>query len=355
MDEPRGDAVRWAVAGWGAGGRVFHAPLLTAAHGLDLAAVVSTNPERAAQARAAGHLVVPDLAALVDHGVDGVTVTTPARTHVPLALEALAAGLHVVVDKPFALTGTDAELLVRTAEDRGQVLTAYQNRRWDGDFLTVADELRSGRVGEVLRVVSRIERFEPALPAWTREVPSEQGGGVLVDLGPHLIDQLVHLLGPVASVAAELTTTDPRRASEDDVVLQLRHVGGALSTVVASVRAATEGPRFQVNGTTGGVLIEGFDVQEAQLFAGVRPGDPGWAQEPASRPARVRTREGWSVRPLLPGRWDTFYPAVAAAVRDGAPAPVDPWDSVHVARVFDAARRSGAEGRRVEVVKAASA
>lgn len=354
MPEPR-TVVRWAVAGWGAGGRVFHAPLVEAAEGLELVAVVSTNPERATQARGAGYDVVPDLASLADLGVEGVTVTTPAGTHVPLALEALGTGLHVVVDKPFALTGPDAERLVRAGAERGRVLTAYQNRRWDGDFLTLAEVIAGGRVGEVVRVVSRIERFEPTLPAWTRQAASEQGGGVLVDLGPHLIDQLVHLLGPVASVAAELTTTDPTRISEDDVVLHLRHQGGALSTVVASVRAATEGPRFQVNGTAGGVLIEGFDVQEEQLFGGVGPGDPGWAQEPPSRVARIRTREGWSTTPLLPGRWDTFYPAVAAAVREGADLPVDPWDCVHVAHVFDAARRSSAEERRVAVATTTSA
>jgi predicted dehydrogenase len=343
--------VRWALAGFGAGGRVVHAPMIAAAEGIDLAAVVSTNPARAEQARELGLDVCADLTSLVAMGVEGVTITTPAGTHVELAHQALDAGLHVVVDKPFALTAAEAAGVVEHAAHAGRVLTVYQNRRWDGDLLTVADEIRTGSLGRIRRFWSRIERFHPDLPAWTTQLTSERGGGVLVDLGPHLIDQAVYLFGRVRSVYAELATFGADAAAANDVVLNLSHVEGVRSTIVASLAAAVEGPRFQVNGDLGGLLIDGFDIQEEQLFAGQTPATLGekWGQEPADRLARLMIGQVSSTRPLLNGEWPRFYPAVARSVRDGAPVPVDPADAVHVCEIFDAARLSAVEARVVDI------
>lgn len=343
------EPVRWAVAGWGAGGRVFHAPMIAAADGLDLVAVVSTNPDRAREARSAGLEALPDLSSLRDAGIEGVTITTPAGTHADLAVEALDLGLHVVVDKPFATTAEDARRIVAAASP-GTVLTVYQNRRWDGDFLTIQGLVESGELGRVDRLESRIERFRPDLPRWTRDRDSVHGGGVLVDLGPHLIDQAVHLLGPARQVFADLTILGDDRLSEDDAVVMLRHASGSRSTIVASVHAAAEGPRFRVSGTRGGLRIEGFDPQEADLFAGRTPTSLGdrWGSDDPARTARWEG-DGPSRRALARGRWDTFYPSVAAAVRTRTPPPVPASDAVHVAEIFDAARRSAAEGCWIDV------
>ena len=343
------EPVRWAVVGWGAGGRVFHAPMVAAADGLDLVAVVSTNPERARDARAAGLEALPDLASLRDAGVEGVTITTPAGTHADLAVEALGLGLHVVVDKPFAATAEDARRIVAAASP-DTVLTVYQNRRWDGDFLTIQGLVESGELGRVDRLESRIERFRPDLPRWTRDRDSVHGGGVLVDLGPHLIDQAVHLLGPARQVFADLTILGDDRLSEDDAVVMLRHASGSRSTIVASVHAAAEGPRFRVSGTRGGLRIEGFDPQEADLFSGRSPTSLGdrWGSDDPTRAAHWEG-DGPSRRALARGRWDRFYPSVAAAVRTGSPPPVPASDAVHVAEIFDAARRSAAEGCWIDV------
>ncbi len=342
--------VRWGIAGWGVGGRVFHAPLVEAAEGLDLVAVVSSNPARADEARAAGYEVFPDLAALRAAGVEGVTITTPAGTHADLAIEALSRNLHVVVDKPFATTELDARRIVAAA-GADTVLTVYQNRRWDGDFLTVRALVDEGTIGRVDRFESRIERFRPDLPEWSSQRSSVRGGGTLVDLGPHLIDQAVQLLGPVESVLADLSVLGPDRVSEDDVLLMLRHGGGARSTIMASVHAAAEGPRFRISGSRGGARIEGFDIQEEQLFAGGTPNSLGaaWAVEPPDRAATLEIDGRASSRLLERGGWDGFYPAVAAAISEGGPVPVDPADAVHVAAIFDAARASARGNRWIEV------
>lgn len=343
--------VRWAVAGYGAGGRVFHAPLVRAADGIDLVAVVSTNPARARDAEADGLVAVADLDALAALDVDGVTVTTPAGTHVALAHRALDAGLHVVVDKPFALDAASAREVVEHARRAGRVLSVYQNRRWDGDFLSLRDLVVSGELGTVRRFTTRIERFRPELPAWIVRAPAEEGGGTLVDLGPHLIDQATQLFGPVSEVDAHLSRFDPHAGAEDDVVLGLEHASGVLTTVVASLAAAARAPRFQLNADLGGVIIDGFDVQEEALFGGDTPESLGeaWGREPAGRTMDVHRPDDVERRSLRPGRWTSFYPALARAVSVGAGVPVDPRDAVHTAEIFDAARRSQAERRRVAV------
>jgi predicted dehydrogenase len=342
--------VRWGLAGFGVGGRVFHAPMIASADGIDLVAVVSTNSSRAEEAVAAGYNVAPDVAGLVELGVEGVTITTPAGTHVPLAHEALDAGLHVVVDKPFALTAQDARGVVDHARRAGRTLSVYQNRRWDGDFLTVKAVVADGTIGTVRRFESRVERFRPELPAWITGKTSLEGGGTLVDLGPHLIDQAVQLFGPVATVFAELLTLSPTAGAEDDIRLMLGHASGVHSTIVASLGAAVEGLRLQVNGDRGGLAIRGFDIQERQLFDGGSPASLGlaWGREPDDRRGELVVVAGsTSAIPLRNGRWSEFYPALVAAVRTGAPVPVDPDDAVHVAEIFDAARKSSIEQRVV--------
>ena len=343
--------LRWALAGYGVGGQVFHAPLIQYAEGLDLVAVVSANPQRAQEVRARGLLYAGDIAALPGLGVDGVTITTPAATHSALAHAALDAGLHVVVDKPFALTVSEAASVVEHAKHAGLMLSVYQNRRWDGDFLSVADLINSAELGAIRRFTTRIERFRPDLPPWTLRASAADGGGVLVDLGPHLIDQAVHLFGPVTAVSAELSRFDPNVGAEDDMLLSLNHVCGVKTCVLASYAAAARGPRFQLNGDLGGCWVNGFDVQEHQLFAGETPQSlgPGWGREPDDRALHVITPNGESSRALLAGQWTAYYPAIARAVRGDGPVPVDPADAVHTCEIFDAARQSAAQRRWIDL------
>ncbi len=352
MTDEQTEPVRWALAGYGAGGRTFHAPLIRSAAGLDLVAVVTGSPERRAQVHGdqPDAVTVAALEELPALGVAGVTITTPSATHAPLAHQALQLGLHVVVDKPFALDAAAAAELVDHAARAGRLVVPYQNRRWDSDLLTIRRLLSAGELGRVHRFVSRIDRFRPVKSSW-HGATAAQGGGVLLDLGPHLVDQALQLFGPVDTVHADLQTIRTGAGAEDEFELHLTHASGVHSTLAAGLASAAPGPRFQVNGDRAGFLIDGFDIQEQQLKDGQTPASlgAGWGVEPESAWGRLYAGDAGEPVPSERGAWDTYYPAVADAVRGLGDPPVAARDAVATARVLDAARESAADGTVVRI------
>ena len=343
------EPLRWALAGYGSGGRTFHRPLLQSAPDLALVAVTTTSAQRRAEVAhdVPGATSVDGLDALPGLGVEGVTISTPSGTHAPLAHQALDLGLHVVLDKPFALNAAQARELVEHAAAAGRVIVPYQNRRWDSDYLTVQALLAAGTLGDVHTFTNRIERFRPVKGSWHGSA-IEEGGGTLLDLGPHLVDQALSLFGRAATVHAELRTLRPGAGAEDDIELHIAHASGVRTTVAAGMASATQGARMQVNGTLAGYVSHAFDIQEEQLKSGRSPASLGdeWGLEPESAWGTLADGPQGEHRRPLPserGRWDTFYPAVAAAVREGSAPPIDARDAVHTAEVLDAARVSSAE------------
>jgi predicted dehydrogenase len=347
--------LRAALIGYGMAGSIFHGPLLEAAPGIAVRTVVVRDPERAARARAAHPQAriladVAELWARADEH-DLVVVAAPNVAHVPLARAAVEHGLPVVVDKPLAISAAAARELVALAQARGVPLTVFQNRRWDSDQLTLRRLLDEGALGEIVRYESRFERWRPNRPkdVWRKSLDPAAGGGELLDLGPHLVDQAVALFGPVARVTAELSAAEPD-VPEDTIFLSLEHRGGVRSHLSASSRAAAPLARLRVLGSEAAFVVAREDGQEAALKAGRRPGDgEPWGVVPDALRGRLIAGERSVPLPSEPGAWDRFYPAVAAALRDGAPPPVDPRDAVAVLEVLDAARRSAAEGRTVEL------
>ncbi|HWS32308.1 MAG TPA: Gfo/Idh/MocA family oxidoreductase [Actinoplanes sp.] len=339
------ERVKFGLVGFGTGGRVFHAPLIASAPNIDFVGVVTTSEERKAQVAAQ----LPDvgtydsIAELAADGVQAVAISTPAATHAALAIEAIEAGLAVVVDKPFALGADDARKLVTTAEEAGVLLTVYQNRRWDSDLLTIRKLVEDGRLGVVKRFESRMERWAPD------RLPGAAGGGTLLDFGSHLVDQALQLHGPADRVFAEVH--GPAGELDDDFFIALHHTGGVESHLWGSWRQAGPGPRFRVTGTAGTFISPELDYQETLLKAGKTPALLGdrWGVEPEHRWGHLfRGATGAPVESCR-GRWDTFYPAVAEAVTGNAPLPVDPWDSVRAMEILDAARRSAETGTTVAV------
>jgi predicted dehydrogenase len=335
------EPVRVGLVGYGFGGRWFHAPLLRAAAGCDLVGVLTSSPERRALVEhdQPGSPTFDSLEALRAAGAEAVAISTPAATHSALTDQALELGLAVVSDKPFALDADAARSSVELAERLGLPLAPYQNRRWDSDFLTVRALAADGTLGELTRFESRFERLAPD-PG-----PPASGGGTLRDFGSHLVDQALVLLGPVASVYAEWRLRDS--GLDDDVFVALTHASGARSHLWGSWSQGAPGPRFRVTGTTGSYVVAALmDGQEDALLAGETPATLGqaWGAEPSERWGRVFRGDDGEVVPTLPGAWDTFYPAFAAAVRGLGPVPVDPRDAIATATVLDAARRSATEG-----------
>jgi predicted dehydrogenase len=333
--------LRAGIAGYGLAGSVFHAPLIEATDGLELAAVMTRSPERAEQARAAhpGVRVVDDVDALVED-IDLLVVATPNSAHVPVALTGLAKGLAVVVDKPMAVTAADARRLL----DAGGQLTVFHNRRWDGDFLTIQRLLAEGALGEVTRFESRFERFRPQIKqgVWRELADAAEGGGLLLDLGPHLVDQATQLFGPPLSVYAEVETRRPGAHVDDDVFIALEHEGGVRSHLWMSAIAPLHGPRFRVSGLQAGFGCDGLDPQEEQLRAGKHPGEPGWGEAP---PGWLAGETQTPVE-LERGRYEDYYAQVRDWVQGDAPPPVDPADGVRVLEVLEQARAFAAQKQR---------
>lgn len=339
---------RIGLVGYGFGGRYFHAPLISSAPGVEFAGVVTRSPARQAEV-AAEHPGVPlfaSLAELAASGVQAVAISTPADTHIPLVHEAIGLGLAVVCDKPFALDAGPAREAVLAAEAANVPLTVYQNRRWDADYLTVKRLLAGGELGEVNRFESRFERFQP------ESGPPAAGGGLLRDFGAHLFDQALHLFGPAASVyaEAELGDRDEDGVIDDRFFAAIRHEGGVVSHLTGNWVQGAPGPRFRVTGSAGSYVLEKtMEIQEHLLIAGRSPATDGehWGVEPGEDWGRIERGGASAVVATERGRWDTFYPAFAKAVRGEAPVPVDPWDVVAALEVMDAARASARTHRVV--------
>jgi scyllo-inositol 2-dehydrogenase (NADP+) len=342
--------IQVAVIGFGLGGRVFHAPLVAATPGMRVATIVTSNPDRQAQARprypearVAGQ--VDDLwTAASDH--DLVVITTPNRFHVPLALSALEAGLPVVIDKPIAPTAAEAEEVVAAAREQGLLLSVFQNRRWDGDFLTVRRLLDQNALGPVTRFESRFDRWQPErkTAAWRERGDPEEAGGLLYDLGSHLIDQAMVLFDRPTHVYAEREKRRSGAEVDDDTFVALTHPGGERSHLWASSVARLRGPRMRVLGLRGAYEKFGLDGQEPALDAGGVPSDPEWGREPEDRWGTLATADGERTIETEPGAYPEYYAGIVRALQDGGPPPVDPADSIAGLRVIEAAARSARTG-----------
>lgn len=332
------------LIGFGMAGRVFHAPLIGAAAGLDLRAVASSKADEVHGA-CPGAVVHPTPDALLaDPAVDLVVLATPNATHAPLARAALEAGKHVVVDKPFALSLAEARPLAALARERGLLLQVFQNRRWDSDFLSVRAAIAEGAVGEVVQLVSAIERYRPEVKDRWREDGSP-GSGLWIDIGPHLIDQALYLLGRPDTVLADLGVLRPGGISDDFAHVVLQYPGKR-AVLQATVLAAAPAPRMVVHGTQGTLIKQQFDPQEAQLIAGMRPGEAGWGVD--SDPlVLVNAAAQRTERPALTGCQEQFYIRLAAALSGIGEAPNSLPEMLAVQAVVDACYRSSREGRAV--------
>jgi predicted dehydrogenase len=346
------DPLRVGLIGFGLGGAVFHAPCIAVTPGLRLAAIVTRDPARAAQA-AREHpdaRVLPDADALwaTARDLDLVVIAAPNAAHAPLATAALAAGLPVVVDKPFATSSAEARAVRDEARRRGLLATVYHNRRRDGDFRTLQALVADGALGALHRFESRFDRWRAQpKPRWMAPDAAAAGEGIDLDLGTHLVDQALVLGGPVRAVYAELRVLRAGHAVPDDLFLALEHASGLRTHLHASLGAALPGPRFAAFGSRGAWIKHGADPQEDALRAGALPRGPGWGEEPEARWGTLSDGETSRAVRTLPGDYPSFYAEVAAALRGGGAPPVALDDAIAGLELLEAARVSAAEGRVV--------
>ena len=338
--------MRLGLVGYGVGGRFFHAPFIEAAEGVELVGVVTRSSQRRAEL-ATEFPAVPafdSLSDLLAFGVDAVTITTPPETRRDLVLEAVAGGAHVIADKPFAPTAEGGRELVRAAEDAGLVVNVFHNRRWDADIRTLAAVLSRGDVGELWRMESRFDLNEPAT------LEAGPHGGLLRDLGSHLVDQALWLLGPARSVYAELDFLDlPEGRTDCAFMVVITHRSGVRSHVSATKVNRIQERELRAYGSAGAYTSRGTDVQARAIFAGSRPVDLGaaWGYESKDRWGTLHSASGPAPVPSERGAYQDFYTRFAAALRGEADPPVPAKGAIHTLEVLDAARVSEAEHRVV--------
>ena len=341
-----------AILGYGFASKVFHAPLIANVPGLRLAAIVSRDPAKVAADWPEVPVVATPEAVFADPSIDLVVVPTPNPTHAPLARAALEAGKHVVVDKPFTVTLAEARELHAVAERSGCVLSVFQNRRWDADFLTLRDVIAGGELGRLVHFESHFDRYRPYLRnAWREE--AAPGIGLWYDLGAHLADQALQLFGTPDSITLDLAAQRDGSRVCDWFHAILRY--GTLRCVLhASTITAQPAPRFTVHGTLGSFVKWGLDPQEDALKAGQRPAASDWGHDPL--PAQLTTCPDATPQTRTLACRAGDYPAYYAAVRDAilghAPNPVDARQGIRVMGLLELGVRSHAEGRTLPVLEA---
>lgn len=348
--------LRAGLVGYGFAGQTFHAPVLSAVPGLELAAVASSQAQKV-NADWPNAAVVPDVEALAGRpDIDLVVVATPNALHFPVAKAALEAGKHVVVDKPFTLDVAEARELELLARRNDRVLAVYQNRRFDADYLTLKDVLASGELGRPVYLESHFDRFRPEVRDRWREqkVP---GAGLWVDLGAHLVDQAVQLFGKPDTLQLDTAALRDGAQVEDYFHAVLRYESGPhapLRVVLhATTLAAHAAPRYILHGTRGSYVKHGVDPQEDALRAGQRPPMAGWGADPQDGELVVPGSDGGEpqrrIWPTRAGNYVDYYAAVRDAILGNGPNPVPPEQAVALMELLDIGGQSAAEGRAIRI------
>lgn len=335
--------INTALLSYGMSGQVFHAPLLQAAPGFVLTHVL----RRTSAAPIAGRPdvnVVSDIDDLLRHAeLELVVINTPNESHYAYAKKAIEAGKHVVVEKPFTITSEEADELIALAARRNVVLSVFQNRRWDGDFLTVKRVIESGMLGQVVEFESHYDRYRPHIEANTWKEAPGPGSGILYNLGSHMLDQALVLFGWPEAVDARLGALRPGSMVDDFYDIRLLYPG-KLVTIKSGYLVREQGPRYVVHGVNGSFVKYGIDPQEQALKDGKSANAPGWGQEPPAYWGKLNTTtNGLHVEgsiETLAGDYPGFYANIHAAIRSKQPLAVPAAEARQVIRLIEASIES---------------
>jgi len=353
------------VIGFGLGGRVFHAPFVSAVPGLHLAAIMQRSGDDAAKAYPGTKIERSLQEVLDDKAIELVVVSTPNETHFVLAKKALEAGKHVVIDKPFSATSEEAAELGELAKSKGLLVIPFHNRRWDGDFLTVKKLLKENSVGRLVTFESHFDRFRPVPRENTWKEAENPANGMLFDLGPHLVDQVLALFGVPDTIFASVRSDRDETAIEDAFDITLHYPGangkGLLAHCRTSYLACDNAPRFLLHGTKGSFKKHGLDPQEPTLVGGAKVPVMGskevWLQEKESAWGKLSVAPVPDDPAMLVehqvktelGDYRGFYANVRDAILGTADLAVTPQDGYRVIKLLEMARESSAKGCTLNV------
>lgn len=341
-----------AILSYGMSGEIFHAPLLEAHAGFELKKIWQRNSDSAKQRYPRVDVVTTLTEILNDPLIELVVVNTPNETHLDFATQALEAGKHVVVEKPFTPTARDAAQLISLAKKNNRILTVFQNRRWDGGFCTIRKVIEWGMIGKLVEYEVHYDRFRNFVTPNTWKEEPAPGSGILFNLGSHILDQVVLMFGMPKTISAVVGIQRPEGKVEDfyDLRLQYKDIN---VIVKSSYLVREQGPQFIAHGVNGSFVKYGIDPQEDALKQGQIPGTPGWGTEPENLWGKLNTEinglhfEGKIE--TIPGNYLTFYENVFAAIRHGQDLLVKPEQALQVIQLIEAAIRSSEESQIVHL------
>jgi scyllo-inositol 2-dehydrogenase (NADP+) len=340
------------LASYGMSGLVFHAPLVSSNPGFKLQTVLERSANKSQQRYPAVKVVRTFEALLQDDSLELLVINTPNALHLQMAQQALEAGKHVVLEKPFTITSQDAQTLINIARANNRVLSVFQNRRWDGDFLTVQQVVNQNLLGKLVDYEAHFDRYRNYIEANTWKEEAGPGSGILYNLGSHMIDQALALFGKPTAVTAELGIQRPGGQVDDYYHITL-HYPALRVTLKSSYLVREAGPRYILHGTEGSFLKYGIDPQEEALKAGRLPSEPNWGTEPKNEWGTINTQlNGLHVQgtiETLAGSYQQYYNSIYAAIREGKDLAVKPEESMLGIYIIEAAFRSNQEKRTVNL------
>jgi scyllo-inositol 2-dehydrogenase (NADP+) len=332
------------IAGYGLAGRSFHAPILAGTN-FEVTAVLTTNDVRKRHAKEDFPTVkiVSTIEELCAQDLDLIVIASGNQVHLSQALTAINAGIPTVVDKPMGINVAQTREILDAADSAGVVVTTYFNRKWDSDILTLKRVIRDGQIGRVIRMDSRFERFRPQLnpQSWRENNSPEDGGGLLLDLMPHLISTAIECFGPANLKSSSIRSV--RGGADDDCVLVLAHETGVESILSASAVVGAPGPRLRVIGSEGAFVVNELDPQEALLRAGKAPKDGKWEEDTSSQ-AFIHRGDSVEEFKTDPGNYASFYSLVHEAIVNKTAMPISPEEILAVAQIIDKAREINSHG-----------
>jgi predicted dehydrogenase len=332
------------IAGYGLAGRSFHAPILAGTN-FEVTAVLTTNDVRKRHAKEDFPTVkiVSTIEELCDQDLDLIVIASGNQVHLSQALTAINAGIPTVVDKPMGINVAQTREILDAADSAGVAVTTYFNRKWDSDILTLKRVIRDGQIGRVIRMDSRFERFRPQLnsQSWRENNSPEDGGGLLLDLMPHLISTAIECFGPANLKSSSIRSV--RGGADDDCVLVLAHETGVESILSASAVVGAPGPRLRVIGSEGAFVVNELDAQEALLRAGKAPKDGKWEEDTSSQ-AFIHRGDSVEEFKTDPGNYASFYSLVHEAIVNKTAMPISPVEILAVAQIIDKAREINSQG-----------
>lgn len=350
------ESIKVGLAAFGMSGQVFHAPFVHINPHFELSKIVERSKELSKEHYPYATIVRSFEELIQDREIELVVVNTPDSTHYDYTRRALEAGKHVIVEKPFTSTTAQGEELIELAAQKGLMLSVYQNRRWDADFLTVQEILSHQLLGRLVEYESTFARYRNFIKPGTWKETGKDGGGLTYNLGAHLIDQAILLFGMPEAVFADIDTV--RTDGKVDDYFMIRFLRPALApdvkvTLKASYLMREAEPRFVLHGTLGSYVKHGVDKQEAALLRGEMPGGPHWGEETEEELGLIHTEIDRQVicrkYPGIPGDYGGYYQNIYEHLRLGKALQTGARDVLNVIRVIEAAYRSGQERKIIDL------